>query len=129
LCCLLDIQQLVLWKQVKRPEDVEVEELQEGREKVKRRVYRITVGAIAYLKPVEEAAVRYTLLQNEYCDGTEGHIKRSMPTMLHPNAGWGPRRNVQYAMWLHQIECPLVRAEVTKDISNYLSPNKMSNQG
>jgi hypothetical protein len=96
--------------------------LEEGGEKVRRKVFRIAVGCLSELKAVEDADLQF---EADFCDGTEGH-RKCVPTMLRANTN---AAHYEYAVHLDQIECLMVRAEDGKGGNIYLPTNKLSDHG
>jgi hypothetical protein len=107
ICTLLEIEQLVRWEQE-----------EDGQQKV----YRFAVGSMTELEPVLQPELRF---ETVFCDGSRGRMKR-VPTMLRPKA---KAVRYKYAVWLDQIECPMVHAIDSKGGHYYIPTNKLSLKG
>jgi hypothetical protein len=82
----------------------------------------MAVGEMMELEPVGQLELRFDTV---YCDSSRSRMKR-VPTMLRPN----PRApKYTYAVWLDQVEGPMVHAAENKGTNYYIPTNKLSLKG
>jgi hypothetical protein len=107
ICTVLKIEHLVRWEQ---------------EEDGQRKVYRLAVGDMTELEPVVQPELKFDTV---YCDGSRGRMKR-VPTMLRPKP---KAQKYKYAVWLDQVEGPMVHATASKGSDYYIPTNKLSLKG